>query len=76
MQAPVPPMLAASVDVLPEGPGWAYEPKFDSWRAIAWRRDDDVHLHSRAGRPLGSYFPDITRAVRAAVPAGVVLDGS
>jgi ATP-dependent DNA ligase len=31
MQVPVPPMLAASADVLPEGPGWAYEPKFDGW---------------------------------------------
>jgi ATP-dependent DNA ligase len=71
----VQPMLAASVDALPDGPGWAYEPKFDGWRAIAVRRDNGVHLSSRTGKPLSAYFPDITRAVRAAVPAPVVLDG-
>lgn len=68
-------MLAASVEELPEGPGWAYEPKFDGWRAIATRRGDEVRLHSRAGRALADYFPDIARALREYLPAGTVVDG-
>lgn len=68
-------MLATPVDTLPEGPGWAYEPKWDGWRAIAFCRAQGVHLQSRSARPLSNYFPDVTRVVRATVPAGVVLDG-
>ncbi|MDO3702082.1 ATP-dependent DNA ligase [Micromonospora sp. C28SCA-DRY-2] len=68
-------MLAVAVDAVPEGAGLAYEPKWDGWRALAFRSAAGVHLQSRAGRDLSTYFPDITRAVRAAVPPGVVLDG-
>lgn len=75
LQPPITPMLAAGVDAVPEGTGLAYEPKWDGWRALAFRTTDRVYLQSRAGRNLSTYFPDITRAVRAAVPPGVVLDG-
>ncbi|MGN9811402.1 ATP-dependent DNA ligase [Micromonospora sp. BQ11] len=68
-------MLAKSVDTAPEAPGVVYEPKWDGWRAIAFRRPNGVYLQSRAGRDLSSYFPDITEAVSEAVPAGAVLDG-
>jgi ATP-dependent DNA ligase len=34
-----------------------------------------VYLQSRSGKSLSSYFPEITRAVRTATPAGTVLDG-
>ncbi|MFI5489193.1 ATP-dependent DNA ligase [Micromonospora echinaurantiaca] len=68
-------MLAAPVDVVPEGPDLVHEPKWDGWRAIAFRESDGVYLQSRAGRNLTTYFPDITRAIGAAVPLGVVLDG-
>jgi ATP-dependent DNA ligase len=68
-------MLAANVDALPTGPEWCYEPKWDGWRAVAHRQTDRVLLQSRSGRPLGAYFPEITRAVSRQVPAGVVLDG-
>ncbi|HKT04761.1 MAG TPA: ATP-dependent DNA ligase [Rugosimonospora sp.] len=72
---PVQPMLAAPVEELPEGPGWAYEPKFDGWRAIATHRGAEVRLHSRAGRSLADYFPDVTQAVREYLPVGTVVDG-
>ncbi|MFC0504154.1 ATP-dependent DNA ligase [Micromonospora costi] len=68
-------MLAAPVDQVPEGPGLIHEPKWDGWRAIAFRDSDGVYLQSRAGRNLTTYFPDITRAIRSAIPAGAVLDG-
>ncbi|TDB69422.1 ATP-dependent DNA ligase [Micromonospora sp. KC721] len=67
-------MLAAGVDVVPEGAGLAYEPKWDGWRSLAFRTPDGVYLQSRAGRNLSPYFPDITRALRT-VPPGAVLDG-
>ncbi|MGC1213967.1 MAG: ATP-dependent DNA ligase [Micromonospora sp.] len=75
LRRPLTPMLAATVDVLPTGPGLAYEPKWDGWRAIAFRDADDVRLQSRAGRDLTRYFPDVIRSLHAAVPPDVVLDG-
>jgi ATP-dependent DNA ligase len=30
-------MLARTVPALPVGPGWAYEPKFDGYRVLAFR---------------------------------------
>ncbi|MGY4898637.1 ATP-dependent DNA ligase [Micromonospora aurantiaca (nom. illeg.)] len=68
-------MLAAPVDVVPEGPGLVHEPKWDGWRCVAFRETGGVYLQSRAGRNLTTYFPDLTRAIRAAVPPGAVLDG-
>ncbi|WP_255420255.1 MULTISPECIES: hypothetical protein [Micromonospora] len=75
LRRPVAPMLAAPVDSVPESPNLIYEPKWDGWRALAFRGASDVYLQSRAGRNLTPYFPDITRAVRAIVPPGAVLDG-
>ncbi|TCB87343.1 ATP-dependent DNA ligase [Micromonospora zingiberis] len=68
-------MLAAPVDAVPKGPNLVHEPKWDGWRVIAFRETDRVYLQSRAGRNLTTYFPDITRTIRACIPAGVVLDG-
>ncbi|WP_245718811.1 ATP-dependent DNA ligase [Micromonospora rhizosphaerae] len=75
LRRPVAPMLAAPVDLVPEGPGLVHEPKWDGWRCIAFREPDGVYLQSRAGRNLTTYFPDITRAIRATVAPRVVLDG-
>ncbi len=75
LRRPVAPMLAAPVDAVPESPGLVHEPKWDGWRVIAFRETDRVYLQSRAGRNLTTYFPDITRTIRACIPAGVVLDG-
>lgn len=76
---PVVPMLAVAVPVMPGRDGrdrnLRWEPKFDGWRCLAFRRANDVYLQSRAGRPLSGYFPDIAAAVAATVPPGVVLDG-
>jgi ATP-dependent DNA ligase len=67
---PVPPQLARSARSLPAGDGWAYEPKWDGFRAIAFVDGDDLYLQSRNGRPLLRYFPELR------FPAGsYVLDG-
>ncbi|MFG2045342.1 ATP-dependent DNA ligase [Dactylosporangium sp. NPDC048998] len=52
-----------------------YEPKWDGFRALAFVTADRVALQSRQGRTLAPYFPDVTRLLRATVPAGTVLDG-
>jgi ATP-dependent DNA ligase len=74
LSAPIVPMIAVTAE-LPTGNQWAYEPKWDGFRAVAFRRENRVDLQSRSVKPLGSYFPEITRAIRAAVPPGAVLDG-
>jgi ATP-dependent DNA ligase len=67
---PFPPQLARSRTTLPEGEGWAYEPKWDGFRAIAFVDGDAVELQSRNGKTLTRYFPELR------FPAGrYVLDG-
>jgi ATP-dependent DNA ligase len=67
---PVAPQLAVSAREIPTDEGWAFEPKWDGFRAIAFVDGDDVFLQSRNGRPLGRYFPELR------FPAGrYVLDG-
>jgi ATP-dependent DNA ligase len=72
-------MLAAAVDTMPDPAalrgGGVLEPKFDGWRAVVFCSHDGVYVQSRSGKPLGLYFPDVTRIVRTALPANVVLDG-
>jgi len=74
LEPPVQPMTAAAVTSLPEG-RYAYEPKWDGWRALLFRTGDGVFLQSRTGKPLARYFPDLVRVAREALPAGLVLDG-
>jgi ATP-dependent DNA ligase len=70
LKPPFPPQLARPRKTLPEGDGWAYEPKWDGFRAIAFVDGDDVQLQSRNGRPLRRYFPELS------FPTGrYVLDG-
>ncbi|GAA1774897.1 MULTISPECIES: ATP-dependent DNA ligase [Streptomonospora] len=67
-------MLARTANVLPEGPHWRYEPKWDGYRAIV-RRDGDVSITSRSGRRLEAVFPDVAAAVEASLPPGTAVDG-
>jgi hypothetical protein len=67
------PMLARLADDLPVG-AWSYEPKWDGFRCIAERRGGVVVLHSRHGRPLGRYFPEVVEAM-ADLGADATLDG-
>jgi ATP-dependent DNA ligase len=59
LSPPVPPQLARPRAKLPDGEGWAYEPKWDGFRAIAFVDGGEVHLQSRNGRPLTRYFPEL-----------------
>jgi len=67
---PLLPQLARPRATLPEGDGWAYEPKWDGFRAVAFVDGDEVTLQSRNGKPLTRYFPEI-----GFPPGRYVLDG-
>src|SRR3954471_22267062 len=70
-----PPMEARSVDALPEGPDWRYEPKWDGFRCLAFRDGETVELRSKSGQMLGRYFPDVVAGVAALPARHFVLDG-
>jgi ATP-dependent DNA ligase len=72
---PIEPMLAKIADELPPEGGFLYEPKWDGFRALAFRNGDEVYLQSRDLRPLNRYFPELERALAQALPRGCVLDG-
>ena len=59
LKPPIAPMEARSVDDVPAGPGWQYEPKWDGFRCIAFRNGRHIYLQSKAAQPLARYFPDI-----------------
>ncbi|HEX3845198.1 MAG TPA: hypothetical protein VHV80_12590, partial [Steroidobacteraceae bacterium] len=62
VKPPIEPMLAMLSDELPLG-RYLYEPKWDGFRAIVFRRDDDVFIQSRECRPLDRYFPELHEAL-------------
>jgi ATP-dependent DNA ligase len=75
IEPPIEPMLAKLADELPSGGGFLYEPKWDGFRAIVFRSEDDVFIQSRDLRPLDRYFPELHDALVAALPPGSVVDG-
>jgi ATP-dependent DNA ligase len=72
---PYPPMEAETAASLPRGPGWLFEPKWDGFRCLAFRDGDDIQLQSKAGKPLGRYFPDVIASLAALTPRRFVIDG-
>lgn len=68
-------MEALSVDEIPEGPGWQYEPKWDGFRCVAFRDGDWVYLQSKSSQDLTRYFPEVVEALRKVKAARFVLDG-
>lgn len=72
---PYPVAEAERDEVIPEGGDWRYEPKWDGFRALAFRDGDDVYLQSKSNQPLARYFPEIVDALRALPQKKFVLDG-
>ena len=72
---PIEPMLAKLATALPSGDIFAYEPKWDGFRAIVFRGDGQCFIQSRDLRPLDRYFPELHDALLTALPDGCVLDG-
>ncbi|HEX3576991.1 MAG TPA: ATP-dependent DNA ligase [Thermoanaerobaculia bacterium] len=72
---PYPPMEAKRVDKIPSGDGWQFEPKWDGFRAIIFKSGADVVVQSKAGQPLGRYFPEVVEAMRELKAKDFVVDG-
>jgi len=75
IKPPFEPMEALSVEVIPEGPEWQYEPKWDGFRCLAFRDGESIHLQSKSGQPLARYFPEVAEALRGLKAKQFVLDG-
>ncbi|MEA2930886.1 MAG: hypothetical protein QOG38_3314 [Hyphomicrobiales bacterium] len=75
LRPPLAPMEALSVDEIPAGPDWQYEPKWDGFRCLIFRDGASVSLQSKAGKPLDRYFPEIVAAVQRIGRKRFVLDG-
>jgi len=67
---PLKPQLALSRKELPVGEQYSYEVKLDGFRCLAFMDGGALFLQSRAGKPLGRYFPELV------LPHGrYILDG-
>jgi ATP-dependent DNA ligase len=75
LRQPYRPMDALSVDTIPEGENWQYEPKWDGFRCLVFRDGGAIELQSKSGQPLTRYFPDVVEAVAAVKAKAFVLDG-
>jgi ATP-dependent DNA ligase len=72
---PVLPMLAKRVDELPAGSNWIFEPKWDGFRSLVFRDEDEILIQSRDEKPLNRYFPELLEPLRRQLPSRCVLDG-
>ncbi len=68
-------MEALSVETIPRGPQWVYEPKWDGFRCLVFRDGSTIELQSKAGRPMARYFPEIVSALRELKATRFALDG-
>jgi ATP-dependent DNA ligase len=77
LEVPVgtPPMEAHSVDALPDGEGWQFEPKWDGFRCLAFRAEREIDLRAKSGKPLSRYFPEVEDYLLAIPVPRFVVDG-
>jgi len=68
-------MEALSVDEIPTGSGWQYEPKWDGFRCLVFRNGGKVDLRSKAGRSLTRYFPELVEALLEVKADKFAIDG-
>ena len=77
LKPPLEPQLAKSKHELPIGQQWAYEQKFDGFRAIVFVDGDEVLIQSRGSKPLNRYFPELSfPAGRYVLDGEIVIDGA
>jgi ATP-dependent DNA ligase len=68
-------MEARSVDVIPIGEEWQYEPKWDGFRCLLTRDTDSVAMYSKSGQDLRRYFPEVIASALALREKNFILDG-
>src|SRR4030095_7065966 len=52
-----------------------FEPKWDGFRAIAFRGGEEGYIQSRDLKPLDRYFPELHDVLLEQLPEGCVVDG-
>src|SRR5262245_14340204 len=75
VRPPFLPMEALSVDEIPIGSGWQYEPKWDGFRCLIFRNGGKVDLQSKSGRSLTRYFPELVEAILNVKARNFAIDG-
>ena len=76
LKPPLEPQLARPKAQLPLGDEWAYEPKYDGFRAIVFVDGEQSTIQSRSGKPLARYFPELQfPSGRYVIDGEIVVDG-
>jgi ATP-dependent DNA ligase len=75
VRPPFPPMEAKPAARLPPAGDWLYEPKWDGFRCLAFRKGGTIALQSKSGQPLDRYFPEMVEAFGALPVKTFALDG-
>ncbi len=73
--APLAAMEARSVDTIPRGPEWQYEPKWDGFHCVLSRQCRKVDLRSNSREDLARYFPELVDAALRPKATVFRLDG-
>ena len=68
-------MEAKLEDSIPTNGAYLFEPKWDGFRCLAFRNRKNILLQSKAGQPLGRYFPEVVAALSGLRAPRFVLDG-
>src|SRR6202007_1746628 len=68
-------MEARSVDAIPTGEQWQYEPKWDGFRCLLVRDFHKVDLFSKSGQKLDRYFPELVNGALSLPEKNFALDG-
>jgi ATP-dependent DNA ligase len=72
---PLRPREALSVETVPVGDQWQYEPKWDGFRCLAFREGSKIELQSKSTQPLARYFPELIAALGRLRANMFALDG-
>jgi bifunctional non-homologous end joining protein LigD len=69
------PMLAVAAASLPAEPGWTFEPKWDGYRGIGTLGAGALHIASRRGTDMATWFPELASLADAIGGHRAVIDG-
>ena len=75
LRQPFLPMEAKSVEEIPTGDEWQYEPKWGGFRCLVFRDGKKIELQSKSGQSLTRYFPELVEAIGRIKANRFVLDG-
>ena len=68
-------MEARSVEAIPAGEMWQYEPKWDGFRCLLARDAQAGAMYSKSGQDLSRYFPEVVADALALREKIFTLDG-